>query len=43
MIPVTSAAGMIVPAITWYGEAGNCKLPGLRVAASPAFAANASF
>jgi hypothetical protein len=41
-MPVTSAAGMMVPAITWYGEAGNCRLSALRVAVSPAFAGKAS-
>jgi hypothetical protein len=32
-----------LPAITWYGDAGSCKLPGLRVDVSPAFAMKASF
>lgn len=43
LIPVTSAAGMTVPAMTRYGDAGNCNAPGFRVAASPAFDMKASF
>src|SRR3546814_17542450 len=43
LIPVTRAAGMMVPAITVYGEVGACKVPVLLVAASPLLARNASF
>lgn len=41
-MPVTNAAGITVPAITWYGEADSCRLPELRVCAEPVFR-NASF
>src|SRR3546814_5708476 len=43
LIPGTRAAGMMVPAITVYGEVGACKVPVLLVAASPLLARNASF
>src|SRR6187402_2086962 len=43
LMPVTSAAGIVVLAITVYGEAGACKTPVLLVTVSPPFAMNASF
>src|SRR5256885_9770387 len=36
-MPVTSAPAITVPAITWYGEVGICRLPELRVSVEPPF------
>ena len=37
LMPVTSAPAITVPAITWYGEDGICRLPELRVSVEPPF------
>ena len=36
-MPVTNAPAITVPAIIWYGEAGICRLPELRVSVEPPF------
>src|SRR3990167_2039257 len=36
-MPVTKAPAITVPAMTWYGEAGSCRDPELRVSVEPDF------